>query len=174
MGEKRECICYRSWILWPSRGVWRRSYRKNSLFWKCGWTNSPLFMQELKGNKPLNLIMALCELVGYIYKCVVLNLQRHWIISQLTILILSWFSACRLVTHRIVFAQGHIKWFWYWENVKDIYLRSVQLYFVHITEVDRIQDGKWSLMHHWGEHTCANYHFKVVLCIEFNPLQSVI
>ena len=165
-----------SWsrISWPPRGVLRRRYRKFFLFWKCGWVNSPPFMKELKSNKPLNLIMALCELVYYIYKCLVLNPQRHWIISQLAILILSWFLACGLVIHRIVFAQGHIKWLWYWDDVKDIYLRSVQLYFVQIPEVDKIQDVKWSLIHHWREHICANYHLKVVLCIEFQPLHRII
>jgi hypothetical protein len=144
------------------------------LFWKCGWTNSPPFMQELKANKPLNLIMTLYELVYYIYRCAVLNFQRHWIISQLTILILSIFSACRWVTCRILFAQCYIKWFWYCENVKDIYLRSVPLYFVQIPEVDEIQDAKWSLVHHWREHICANFHFRVIVCIEFHPLQSII
>ena len=29
-------------------------------------------------------------------------------------------------------------------------------------------------MHHWREHICANFHFKVILCIEFYPLQSII
>jgi len=37
---------------------------QNFLFWKCGWTNSPPFMQELKDNKPFNIIVALCESVA--------------------------------------------------------------------------------------------------------------
>ena len=137
MGESQgEKAC--SHLYCPEGVLRRQRYRENFLFGKCGWTNSPPFMQEWRGNKPLNFIMALCELVDYIYKCAVLNFQRHWIISQLTILILSWFSTCRLVICRIVFAQGHIKWFWYWDNVKDIYLRSVQFYFVQIPKVDKI------------------------------------
>ena len=45
-------------------------------------------------------------------------------------------------------------------------------YFTQVSEVDRIQDVKWSLMHHWREQLCANYYFKVVLYIEFQPLQG--
>jgi hypothetical protein len=76
-----------------TRGVLRRRYRQNCLIWKCGWTNSPPFMLELKDNKPLDLVLALCELVGLIYKYIVLNFQRHWISPQFTMLTLSWFLA---------------------------------------------------------------------------------
>jgi hypothetical protein len=42
------------------------------------WLNkSTPFMLELKDNRPLDLVVALCKLVGLIYKYIVLNFQGH-------------------------------------------------------------------------------------------------